>query len=669
MRKRPVLRGALLAAGAFYLAFLLLFELPSLHLFSASPEQPTMPKSHRSRRRELEASSSSFPSFSSPLRPSIPAFPAAAVSPAPASSSVSASASAEASTLPIFSSLLLLPRPNSTATPFDSVAAEAFSAARPHLTHLQVAASGDDAAVKSAAPPSAPKCPASISVNSDQLPANGVRAVELPCGLAVGSHVTVVARPRAARPEYDPKIAERKDGQAPLMVSQFMVELVGTKAVDGEAPPRILHFNPRIRGDYSGKPVIEMNSCYRMQWGQSQRCEGYASRPAEETVDGQLKCEKWIRDDDKKSEESKMKWWVKRLIGRPKDVHISWPYPFAEGKLFVLTLTAGLEGYHVNVDGRHVTSFPYRTGYTLEDATGLSLNGDIDIESIFASSLPNSHPSFAPERYLEMSEQWRAPPLPTEPVELFIGILSAASHFAERMAVRKSWMMYTRKSTNIVARFFVALLKAYSQNGKKEVNAELKREAEFFQDIVIVPFMDSYDLVVLKTIAIAEYGVRVIPAKYVMKCDDDTFVRIDTVLDQVKKVRSDKSVYVGSMNYFHRPLRSGKWAVTYEEWPEEAYPNYANGPGYVISADIARYIVSEFDNQTLRLFKMEDVNMGMWVEKFNNTRRPVEYRHDVRFYQSGCFDGYFTAHYQSPQHMICLWRKLQSGSSQCCNVR
>lgn len=55
-----------------------------------------------------------------------------------------------------------------------------------------------------------------------------------------------------------------------------------------------------------------------------------------------------------------------------------------------------------------------------------------------------------------------------------------------------------------------------------------------------------------------------VPAKYVMKCDDDTFVRIDSVLDQVKKVRSDKSVYVGSMNYFHRPLRSGKWAVTYE---------------------------------------------------------------------------------------------------------
>ncbi|XP_062198029.1 hydroxyproline O-galactosyltransferase GALT5-like [Phragmites australis] len=68
-----------------------------------------------------------------------------------------------------------------------------------------------------------------------------------------------------------------------------------------------------------------------------------------------------------------MKWWVKRLIGRPKDVYISWPYPFTKGKLFAMTLTAGLEGYHVNVDGRHVTSFLYRIGYSLDDATRCSL--------------------------------------------------------------------------------------------------------------------------------------------------------------------------------------------------------------------------------------------------------------------------------------------------------
>jgi len=45
------------------------------------------------------------------------------------------------------------------------------------------------------------------------------------------------------------------------------------------------------------------------------------------------------------------------------------------------------------------------------------------------------------------------------------------------------------------------------QHGRKEINVELMKEADFFGDIVIVPYMDNYDLVVLKTVAICEYGV------------------------------------------------------------------------------------------------------------------------------------------------------------------
>nr|BAJ98514.1 predicted protein [Hordeum vulgare subsp. vulgare] len=180
--------------------------------------------------------------------------------------------------------------------------------------------------------------------------------------------------------------------------------------------------------------------------------------------------------------------------------------------------------------------------------------------------------------------------------------------------------------------------------------------------------MDSYDLVVLKTVAICEYGVRAVSAKYIMKCDDDTFVRLEAVMAEVKNIPNGKSLYIGNMNYRHNPLRIGKWAVTYEEWPEEDYPTYANGPGYVISADIADSIVSEFTDHKLRLFKMEDVSMGMWVERFNKTR-PVEYVHSVKFCQFGCIDDYYTAHYQSPRQMLCLWDKLQAGKPRCCNMR
>lgn len=376
-----------------------------------------------------------------------------------------------------------------------------------------------------------------------------------------------------------------------------------------------------------------------------------------------MKCEKWLRDDDSSSEDSKATWWLNRLIGWKKKMSYNWPYPFVEGKLFVLTLSAGLEGYHINVDGRHITSFPYRTGFVLEDATGLYLNGDVDVQSVFAASLPASHPSFAPQQHLEMFKKWQAPPLPNDQAELFIGVLSAGNHFAERMAVRKTWMQHELiRSSKIVARFFVAL------NGRKEINVDLKKEAEYFGDIVIVPYMDNYELVVLKTVAICEYGVRTVDAKYIMKCDDDTFVRVDAMIKEAKKVRGDGSLYIGNINYYHKPLRNGKWAVTYEEWPEEEYPPYANGPGYIISSDVADFIVAEFESHKLRLFKMEDVSMGMWVEKFNNSK-PVEYIHSLKFCQFGCIEDYYTAHYQSPRQMICLWDKLNQGKSQCCNMR
>lgn len=506
-------------------------------------------------------------------------------------------------------------------------------------------------------------CPHSISLSGSDF-VNRSHLMVLPCGLTLGSHVTVIGKPHWAHPEDDPKIAFLKEGEEAVMVSQFMMELQGLKTVDGEDPPRILHFNPRLKGDWSGRPVIEMNTCYRMQWGSALRCEGWMSRADEETVDGKVKCEKWIRDDDDHSEESKAAWWLNRLIGRTKKVAFEWPYPFSEGNLFVLTIAAGLEGYHITVDGRRVTSFPYRTGFALEDATGLSVNGNVDLHFVFAASLPTSHPSFAPQKHLEMLTKWRAPSLPDGHVELFIGILSAGNHFAERMAVRKSWMQHKLiTSSKVVARFFVAL------HGRKEVNLDLKKEAEYFGDIVIVPYMDAYDLVVLKTVAICEYGIRTVAANYIMKCDDDTFVRVDAIMKEARKVHEGRSLYIGNMNYYHKPLRHGKWAVTYEEWPEEDYPPYANGPGYILSSDIAQFIVADFEKHKLRLFKMEDVSMGMWVEKFNSSK-PVEYVHSLKFCQFGCIEDYYTAHYQSPRQMTCMWDKLQyQGKPQCCNMR
>ncbi|KAF2917954.1 hypothetical protein DAI22_08g226800 [Oryza sativa Japonica Group] len=426
------------------------------------------------------------------------------------------------------------------------------------------------------------KCPSAVSVR-----ARG-RVVFLPCGLAAGSSVTVVGTPRAAHKEYVPQLARMRQGDGTVLVSQFMVELQGLRAVDGEDPPRILHLNPRLRGDWSQRPIIEHNTCYRMQWGSAQRCDGSPPEDNDDKVDGFTKCEKWIRDDVVDTKESKTTSWLKRFIGRAKKPAMTWPFPFVEDRLFVLTMQAGVEGFHIYVGGRHVTSFPYRPGFTLEDATGLFVKGDVDVHSVYATALPMSHPSFSLQQVLEMSEKWRTRPLPKDPVFLFIGILSASNHFAERMAVRKTWMQSSEvRSSKVVARFFVAL------NSRKEVNVMLKREAEYFGDIVILPFIDRYELVVLKTIAICEYGVQNLAAVHIMKCDDDTFVRVDVVVRHIKLNNGGRPLYMGNLNLLHRPLRMGKWTVTTEVIPSVSvvFPQISQFNFEVHSFDSVSYSV------------------------------------------------------------------------------
>jgi hypothetical protein len=120
-------------------------------------------------------------------------------------------------------------------------------------------------------------CPNFISLTGKEFEDAG-RIISLPCGLVFGSSINLIATPHYAHSEYKPPIARVGEGESQyVMVSQFGLELHGLKEDDGEDPPRILHLNPRLQGDWSWKPVIEHNTCYHGEWGSSQRCEGWPS--------------------------------------------------------------------------------------------------------------------------------------------------------------------------------------------------------------------------------------------------------------------------------------------------------------------------------------------------------------------------------------------------------
>ncbi|CAM6063042.1 unnamed protein product [Sphagnum tenellum] len=155
------------------------------------------------------------------------------------------------------------------------------------------------------------------------------------------------------------------------------------------------------------------------------------------------------------------------------------------------------------------------------------------------------------------------------------------------MAIRSTWMQYPLiRNGTIVVRFFIGM------HHNKHANKELWNEAVTYGDIQILPFIDNYDLIVFKTVAVCMYA-----AAY-------------------RKRNMNHSLWLGLMEFSSVPHRdpSSKWYVRIEEWPEPQYPTWAHGPGYIISEDIAQFVVKGHQEKNLKkrlkYFKLEDVAMG-----------------------------------------------------------
>ncbi|CAJ2660353.1 unnamed protein product [Trifolium pratense] len=80
----------------------------------------------------------------------------------------------------------------------------------------------------------------------------------------------------------------------------------------------------------------------------------------------------------------------------------------------------------------HSSQHLYHGGFTLEDATGLTVKGDLDIHPVFATSLPTSHPI----QVYHLKEYWKC----------------------QRPETRKASALAKHAMSSLVVRFFVVLV-------------------------------------------------------------------------------------------------------------------------------------------------------------------------------------------------------------------
>ena len=176
---------------------------------------------------------------------------------------------------------------------------------------------------------------------------------------------------------------------------------------------------------------------------------------------------------------------------------------------------------------------------------------------------------------------------------------------AAREAVRKTWGAPSQDSLTL---FFVGL----PEGGQvSSIQDALEEESRKHADIIQMNFQDSYKNLTIKTMMMMNWlAVHCPNASYAMKVDSDIFVNVFYL---IRRLRSSprQGFITGSVIADGRPRReaNSKWHVSEDLYPEESFPRYVSGAGYVFSADLASRI--SWASRFVQVIPLEDVYIGL----------------------------------------------------------
>ena len=171
------------------------------------------------------------------------------------------------------------------------------------------------------------------------------------------------------------------------------------------------------------------------------------------------------------------------------------------------------------------------------------------------------------------------------------------------------------------------------KNLSQESESNLTSEAEVYRDLIVLDNVtDSHGTLTDRTLQSFEYIVRYnYNFRYVLKCDDDTFVNVKVIAEELRDRKSNEQYYWGEFLGATAILTEGPYAE--HKWSTcETYLPYAYGGGYVLSRSLIELVAT--NAPFLMKYKNEDVSLGAWLAPFN-----VNYHFDARFNTGGVSRG------------------------------
>ncbi|XP_041856547.1 beta-1,3-galactosyltransferase 2-like [Melanotaenia boesemani] len=181
----------------------------------------------------------------------------------------------------------------------------------------------------------------------------------------------------------------------------------------------------------------------------------------------------------------------------------------------------------------------------------------------------------------------------------------APQEAAAREAVRRTW---GSASSDTLTLFYAGL----PDGGElSPIQEALEEESKLHADIIQMNFMDSYQNLTIKTMIMMKWLATHCPnSSYAMKVDADIFVNVFYLVEWLRS--SPRLGFItGSVIRDGSPRRTpnSKWYLSEKLYPEDSFPPYVSGAGYVFSSDLAGRI--SWASRFVRMIPLEDVYVGL----------------------------------------------------------
>lgn len=196
-------------------------------------------------------------------------------------------------------------------------------------------------------------------------------------------------------------------------------------------------------------------------------------------------------------------------------------------------------------------------------------------------------------------------------LDLLFLITTTHSNFRNRQVLRSTWLTWTNKNRGSLR--YVYLL---GETNNQTLNEQISVESATYNDIVKEDFMDSYFNLTYKTLMGFKWAASFCRrARYVMKTDDDMWINVPLLVNFLKSQRKTQSqlvLYGACMKGHPHRHKTSKWYVPEHMYPENDYPMYCSGTGYVMNLKTVDRILER--SQHVPFFYLEDIYVALCLK-------------------------------------------------------